>query len=164
VVQISIYAVPGLVRRPCHVHHRLGPPIDYFADGRDSSGLALVWNCDINNINIALASRPSPQLMAIARYSSKRTHDEAVFGRLHALPPCKQGTDIARWAVAVADSEASHDDALPTAKRQRVRSLRTTSQRLNAATHNMAAASPTRRSRRDRFPPRRMWCQHRRWW
>src|SRR4051812_48182933 len=94
--------------------------------------------------------------MAIARYSSKRTHDEAVFGRLHALPPCKQGPDVARWVVAVADSEAGHDDALPTTKRQRVlRSPPTTSQRLNAATRNMAAASSTRRSRRDRFPPKK---------
>jgi hypothetical protein len=88
--------------------------------------------------------------MAIARYSSKRTHDEAVFGRLHALPSCKQDPDIARWVVAVADFEA--DDAPPTAKRQR--SVRTTSQRLNGATRNMAAASPTRRSRRDKSPPK----------
>ncbi|KAF1973459.1 hypothetical protein BU23DRAFT_589476 [Bimuria novae-zelandiae CBS 107.79] len=92
--------------------------------------------------------------MEIARYSSKRTHDEAVFGRLHALPSCKQDPDIARWVVEVADSEA--DDEPPTAKRQRVlRSLRSTSQRLNAATRNMAAASPTCRSRRDRSPPKK---------
>jgi hypothetical protein len=100
--------------------------------------------------------------MAIARYSSKRTHGEAVFGRLHSLPPRKQAPDIARWVVAVADSEVGHDD---TAKRQRVlRSLRTTSQRLNATTHSMAEASPTRRSRRDRSPRRRMWRQPRKWW
>lgn len=94
--------------------------------------------------------------MAIARYSSKRMHDEAVFGRLQALPPCKQGPDITRWVVAVAESEADYDDALPTAKRQRVLcSPRTTSQRLYATTRNMAAGSPIRRSRRDRIPPKK---------
>ncbi|KAH8731699.1 hypothetical protein GQ44DRAFT_697900 [Phaeosphaeriaceae sp. PMI808] len=94
--------------------------------------------------------------MAIARYSSKRTYDEAVFDRLHALPPCKQGPDITRWVIAVDDSEAGHDDALPSAKRRRVlRSLSTTSQRLNPATRNMAAVSPTRRSTRDRSPPKK---------
>lgn len=99
---------------------------------------------------------PLPPLMAIARYSSKRTYDEAVFDRLHALPPCKQGPDIARWVIAVDDSEDGHDDALPSAKRRRVlRSLSTTSQRLNPATRNMAAVSPTRRSTRDRSPPKK---------
>ncbi|KAF2787489.1 hypothetical protein K505DRAFT_379551 [Melanomma pulvis-pyrius CBS 109.77] len=100
--------------------------------------------------------------MAIARYSSKRRYDEAVFDRLHALPPCKQNPDIARWVVAVDDfeaddsddSEAGHGDAFPTFKRQRaLRSLCTTPQRLNAA-KNMAALSPTRRSKRDRLPPK----------
>ncbi|CBX98975.1 hypothetical protein IAQ61_007417 [Plenodomus lingam] len=94
--------------------------------------------------------------MAIARYSSKRTHDEAVFSRLHALTPCKQGSEIARWVVAVADSEAGHDDVLPTAKRQRVlRSLHTTSHRVKTAKRNMAAASPTRRLKRDRSPAKK---------
>jgi hypothetical protein len=103
-----------------------------------------------------LANHPPPPLMAIFRYSSKRTHDEAVFDRLHTLPPCKLGPDIARWVVEVDDSEASHSDALPTAKRRRVlRSLCTTSQRLNGATRNMAAVSPTRRSTRARSPPKK---------
>ncbi|PVH91536.1 hypothetical protein DM02DRAFT_647288 [Periconia macrospinosa] len=90
--------------------------------------------------------------MTITRYSSKRTHDDAVFDRLHALPPSKQGANIARWVVAVPDSEAGHGDAVHVAKRQRVlRSLPTTSQRLNGATRDMVV-SPTRRSTRDRSP------------
>jgi hypothetical protein len=94
--------------------------------------------------------------MAIARYSYKRTYDEAVFNRLHALPPCNQGPNIARWVIAVDDSEAGHGEALPSAKRRRVlRSLSTTSQRLNPTTRNMAAVSPTRRSTRDRSPPKK---------
>jgi hypothetical protein len=94
--------------------------------------------------------------MAIARYSSKRTYDEAVFNRLHALPPCKQDPNIAHWVSAVNDSEAGHGDALPSAKRRRVlRSLNTTPQRLNPTTRNMAAVSPTRRSTRDRSPPKK---------
>jgi hypothetical protein len=93
--------------------------------------------------------------MAITRHSSKRTHDEAVFDRLHALLPYKQDPDIARWVIAVDDFEVGHGDALPTAKRRRVlQSLRTTSQRLNDATP-MAAVSPTRRSTRDRSTPKK---------
>jgi hypothetical protein len=77
--------------------------------------------------------------MAIAQYSFKRTHDEAVFDCLHALTPCKQSTDIARWVVAIDDCETGQGNALPTAKHQWVlRSLRTTSQRFNAATRNIA--------------------------
>ncbi|KAF2817691.1 uncharacterized protein BDZ99DRAFT_505308 [Mytilinidion resinicola] len=87
--------------------------------------------------------------MAITRYS-KRTHAQDVFDSLHALPPCHHGPDTARWVIAVDDSKASHGDELPTAKRQRVlRNLHTTSQRLNVATRNMAAVSPTRRSMRN---------------
>ncbi|KAF2007577.1 hypothetical protein P154DRAFT_517251 [Amniculicola lignicola CBS 123094] len=94
--------------------------------------------------------------MAITRYSSRRIHNEAVFDRLHALPPCKEGRDIARWAIAVDDSEASHNDALSSAKRRRVlRSLSTTSQQLNHATRNMASVSPTRRSTRGKSPPKK---------
>lgn len=90
--------------------------------------------------------------MTINRYLSKRTHDEAVFNRLNALPPSKQGPHIARWVVAVPDSEAGHSDAVHAAKRQRVlRSLPTTSQRLNGATRDIVILL-TRRSTRDRSP------------
>lgn len=111
-----------------------------------------------NNINIVTTLdnrgpfRLPRSLMTIARYSCKRTHDEAVFDRLHALPPPKHGPDIVRWVVAVPNSEAGHGDAVHAAKRQRVlRSLPTTSQRLNGATRDMVV-SPTRRSTRDRSP------------
>jgi hypothetical protein len=48
------------------------------------------------HLTLANLPPPLPPLMAIARYSSKRTYNEAVFDRLHSLPPCKQGPDIAR--------------------------------------------------------------------
>ena len=97
------------------------------------------------HLTLANLLPPLPLLMAISWYSSKRTYDAAVFDRLHALPPCKQGPDIACWVIAVDDSEAGYDDVLPSAKRRRVlRSLSTISQRLNPATRNMVAVSPTR--------------------
>ncbi|CAI6226015.1 unnamed protein product [Periconia digitata] len=90
--------------------------------------------------------------MAIVRYSSKRTYDEALFDGLHVLPSLKQSPDIQRWVVALPDSKAGYAKKVQPIKRQRVlQSLSTTSKRLNYTEGDMAT-SPTRRSTRNRSP------------